>query len=135
MIAVLAVLATVGFLALSGYAQDARDARAKANVRSVLTAISAESAVSSRSPREFVKHDSAWALDPSSVVVFDGVPAMLVPGPYGAPGTNYSAGNPDWQKLKLDPESFRVSFSVPSPRLLRLLSGGFSAFPGSADAA
>lgn len=90
-VAVLAVLAAIAFLALAGYRQEAEDARAKANIRSVLTAISAESAVSSRSPREFVRHDPAWALDPSSVVVFDGVPALLVPGPYGAPGTNYSA--------------------------------------------
>lgn len=33
----------------------------------------------------------------------------LVPGNWNQPGTNYSAGNPDWAKLKLNPEKFRLS--------------------------
>ena len=35
---------------------------------------------------------------------------MLVPGDWNAPGTNYSAGNPDWAKLKMNPDKFKISF-------------------------
>ena len=34
---------------------------------------------------------------------------MLVPGDWNAPGTNYSAGNPDWAKLKMNPEKFKIT--------------------------
>lgn len=84
-IAVLAVLATIGFVSLSSYRSSALDTKSAANVRSVLTAISAESATLGLSPREFVVHDDAYALSGSAVVVFDGIPSLLVPGPYGAP--------------------------------------------------
>ena len=91
----------------------------------MLTAIAAESASTGNPPRHYVVHDPAYAFSPSSVVVFDGVSVPLVPGPYGAPGTNYSAGNPDWAKLRLDPDRFRVSGAVPG--LLRALAPWLSA--------
>lgn len=108
-VTVLTILASVGFVALSGYLSDARESASKANVRSVYTAISAESAVASVSPRYFVVHDPAYALTGSAYVVFGTNSAMLVPGDWSAPGTNYSAGNPDWVKLKMNPEKFKIS--------------------------
>lgn len=109
MITVLAVLATVGFLALSGYSRDAKDAAVKANVRSVYAAISSESAVTDNSPRYYVVHDAAAALTGSAVAYVDGSPVTLTGGDWNQAGTNYSAGNPDWAKLKLNPDKFRLS--------------------------
>lgn len=107
-ITILAILATVGFLALSGYTQDANVSAMKTNARSVYTAISAESAVTGNSPRYYVVHDSAAALS-SAIVVIDGKSNTLTRGAWNAVGTNYSAGNPDYVKLKLNPEKFRIS--------------------------
>lgn len=107
-ITVLAVLATVGFLALSGYSQDAKDASVKANVRSVMSAISSESALTGNSPRYYVVHDPAAALS-GAVAYADGDPVVLTGGDWNQSGTNYSAGNPDYAKLKLNPEKFRTS--------------------------
>lgn len=100
-------MATIGFLALSGYSQDAKDAAVKANVRSVMTAISSESAVTNNSPRYYVVHDAAAALTGAAVAYVDGSPVTLTGGDWNQAGTNYSAGNPDWTKLKLNPEKFR----------------------------
>lgn len=112
-IAVLAILSAVALVALSGYRQDARDAAVKANVRSVYSAIAAESAARQESARCFVVHDSEYALS-GGVVVFDGNLAdSLSGGPCGTPGTNYSAGNPDYGALRLDPEKFRLSLLSP----------------------
>ncbi|MFZ3233117.1 MAG: hypothetical protein WA194_06460 [Patescibacteria group bacterium] len=36
----------------------------------------------------------------------------LTGGDWNQPNTNYSAGNPDWPKLKINPEKFKLS-SVP----------------------
>lgn len=108
-ITILAILATIGFLALSGYTQDAKDASVKANVRSVMTAISSESAVTNNSPRYYVVHDTGAALSDGSVAYVDGNPTFLTGGAYGTANTNYSAGNPDWVKLKLNPDKFRLS--------------------------
>lgn len=107
-ITILAILATIGFLALSGYAQDAKDAAAKANVRSVQTSVSAESALTGNSPRYYVVHDANAALTGTFVYV-DGNSVVLTGGSWDSSGTNYSAGNPDWTKLKLNPEKFRLS--------------------------
>lgn len=107
-VTILAVLAAVGFVALSGYSQDAADSRAKANVRSVYSAVSAESALTGNSPRYYVVHDSGASLS-GGIAFVDGNPSVLTGGQYGTPGTNYSAGNPDWPKLKLNPEKFRIS--------------------------
>ncbi len=112
-ITILAVLAAVGFLALSGYSQDAKDASVKANVRSVHSAISSESAMTGNSPRYYVVHDSGAALAAGSVAYVDGNPVALTGGDWNQSGTNYSAGNPDWAKLKLNPEKFRLS-RIPS---------------------
>ncbi|MFB0965368.1 MAG: type II secretion system protein, partial [Patescibacteria group bacterium] len=108
-ITILAILATVGFLALSGYSQDAKDASVKANVRSVMTAISSESAVTNNSPRYYVAHDPVAALTGAAVAYVDGYPLALTGGDWNQSGTNYSAGNPDWTKLKLNPDKFKLS--------------------------
>lgn len=107
-ITILAILATIGFLALSGYTQDAKDSAIKANVRSVQTAISAESAVSGNSPRYYVVHDTGAALSGAFVYV-DGAQTALTGGNLNQAGTNYTAGNPDYVKLKMNPEKFKVS--------------------------
>ena len=78
-------------------------------------------------------HDPAYAFSKGSVVVFDAVEASLSPGPYGEPGTNYSAGNPDYAKLRLDPDRFRVSGAVPG--LLRALAPWLSAAAEGQEAA
>lgn len=61
------------------------------------------------SSRYYVVHDPAYALTGSAIVVFDGAPVMLAGGDWNAPGTNYSAGNPDYAKLKLNKEKFKIS--------------------------
>ena len=81
----------------------------KANVRSVYTAISSESAITNNSPRYYVMHDPAAALTGAAVAYVDGSPATLTGGDWNVSGTNYSAGNPDWAKLKLNPDKFRLS--------------------------
>lgn len=110
-IAILAILATVGFLSFSGYSGDAKDAAAKANVRSVLSAVRAESALTGNSPRRYVVHDASLsgASLSGAFVEFDGNRTYLTGGDWNAPGTNYSAGNPDWAALKLDPSKFRIA--------------------------
>ncbi len=109
-ITILAILATIGFLALSGYSQDAKDSAIKANVRSVQTAISSEAALTNNSPRYYVVHDTGAALS-GAVAYVDGNPTALTGGDWNVSGTNYSAGNPDYAKLKMNPEKFRVSAS------------------------
>ena len=108
-ITILAILATVGFLALSGYTQDARDASNKTNVRSVYSAIAAESALTGNSPRFYVVHDSTAALAPGTVAFVDGTGVFLTGGAWNDSTSNYSAGNPEWTKLKLNPDKFRIS--------------------------
>lgn len=107
-ITILAILATIGFLALSGYAQDAKDASVKANVRSVYSVISSESALTGNSPRYYVVHDPGASLLGAFVYV-DGSPVALSGGDWNQSGTNYSAGNPDYAKLKVNGEKFRTS--------------------------
>ncbi|MFB0965075.1 MAG: type II secretion system protein [Patescibacteria group bacterium] len=107
-ITILAILATIGFLALSGYSQDAKDSAIKANVRSVQTAISSEAALTNNSPRYYVVHDTGAALSGAFVYV-DGNQTALMGGDWNVSGTNYSAGNPDYAKLKMNPEKFKVS--------------------------
>lgn len=110
-ITILAILATVGFLALSGYSQDAKESAVKANVRSIYTAVSSESAVTGNSPRYYVVHDSGATLSGSVTAYVDGNPVTLTGGRYGEEpkDSNYSAGNPDWTKLKLNPDKFKTS--------------------------
>ncbi len=43
----------------------------------------------------------------------DGNPVALTGGDWNAAGTNYSAGNPDYVKLRMNPEKFKVS-AVPN---------------------
>ncbi len=116
-ITILAILAVIGFIALSGYSQDAKDSAIKANVRSVYSAITAESALTGNSPRYYIVHDftSTGASLSGAIVYFDGnVPTTLSGGNWNDANTNYSAGNPDYVKLKLNKEKFRVSeLSVP----------------------
>jgi prepilin-type N-terminal cleavage/methylation domain-containing protein len=113
-ITVTAILATIGFLSLSGYRKDAEVTKIQANLRSVYSAISTEAISTSRSPRYYVRHDSNMALTGGAVVVFDGFPIAIAGGEWDMPGTNYSAGNPHYEKLKLDSEKFRTSFgSIP----------------------
>lgn len=42
-------------------------------------------------------------------MVFDGNPTSLAGGDWNQPGTNYSAGNPDYSKLKINREKFKIS--------------------------
>ncbi len=42
--------------------------------------------------------------------MFDGVSTTLTGGVWNVPNTNYSAGNPDFVKLKINPEKFKTSF-------------------------
>lgn len=107
-ITILAVLATIGFLALSGYSQDAKDSRTKANVRSVQTAIASESVLTGNSPRYYVIHDPDYALSGAFAYV-DGTGIALTGGAWDAAGTNYTAGKPDYVKLKLNPEKFKIA--------------------------
>lgn len=109
-ITILAVLATIGFLALSGYSQDAKDSAVKANVRSLQTVIASESAITNSSPRSYLIHDPDYALSGAMVYV-DGTPVTLTGGNVGQSPTdsNYTAGKPDFAKLKLNPEKFRIS--------------------------
>ncbi|MDQ1343978.1 MAG: hypothetical protein QG650_698 [Patescibacteria group bacterium] len=132
-VSILAVLATIGFLALSGYQQDAKKAVAATNVNSVYTAISTEASVTGNSARYYVIHDPNYALT-GSVIVFDGIPASLVGGDWNAPGTNYSAGNPDYAKLKLDPAKFRItSVRTYASDLFAAIFSPFSVRSASAD--
>lgn len=107
-ITILAILATVGFVSLQGYSSDARDSSLKANVRSIYTAISSESASTGNSPRYYVMHDTGAALA-GAMAYADGNPLVLTGGDWNASGTNYSAGNPDYAKLKVNPNKFRTS--------------------------
>ncbi|MFB0964132.1 MAG: hypothetical protein QMC36_00200 [Patescibacteria group bacterium] len=103
----------------------------KANVRSVYTAISSESAVTDNSPRYYVVHDAAAALTGAAVAYVDGSPVTLTGGDWNQAGTNYSAGNPDWTKLKLNPEKFRLSRRPPMGGFLSLgsfLPDSFAAY-------
>ncbi|MFZ3233535.1 MAG: hypothetical protein WA194_08695 [Patescibacteria group bacterium] len=80
-------------------------------MRSVLTAIRSESALTGNSPRRYVVHDSSLtgvALS-SAFVEFSGKQIFLTGGAWNSPNTNYSAGNPDWAALKLNPSKFRTS--------------------------
>ncbi|MFB0964729.1 MAG: prepilin-type N-terminal cleavage/methylation domain-containing protein [Patescibacteria group bacterium] len=107
-VTVLAILAAIGFLALSGYTQDAKDSAVKTNVRSVYSAIMAESTSAGYSPRYYIVHDPAYAIT-GGIVAFDGNPEALTGGDWNVPGTNYSAGNPDYAKLKLNKEKFKTA--------------------------
>lgn len=107
-IAILAILATVGFLSLQGYSSDAKNSKARTNIRSVHSAIASESAATGNSPRKYVVHDPLAALTGAFVYV-DRNPVALSGGNWNDPGTNYSAGNPDWASLKLDSAKFRVT--------------------------
>lgn len=108
-VTVLAILAVIGFLALSGYAEDAKNSSLVANIRSVQTAISSESALTNNSPRYYVVHNTGAALS-GAFVYLDGTQIVLTGGSWDAPNANYSAGNPDYAKLKLNPEKFKVAF-------------------------
>ncbi|MFB0964879.1 MAG: hypothetical protein QMC36_04250 [Patescibacteria group bacterium] len=39
----------------------------------------------------------------------DGNPNVLTGGNWNDANTNYSAGNPDWGKLKLNPDKFKIA--------------------------
>lgn len=106
-------MATIGFLALSGYSQNAKDSAIKANVRSVVSAISSESSLTGNSPRYYVIHDTGAALTGAFIFV-DGTQTVLTGGTWDAAGTNYSAGNPDYAKLKLNADKFKVASLVES---------------------
>ena len=43
------------------------------------------------------------------IIFVSGNPTVLTGGDWNAAGTNYSAGNPDYVKLKLNPEKFRIA--------------------------
>ena len=108
-ITILAVLATVGFLSLSGYSDDARSATVASNVRTVYSAILTESTTSGNSPRWYVEHDAAAALTGGAVAFADGNPVTLTGGDFGVSGTNYSAGNPRWDRLRMNGDKFRLA--------------------------
>ncbi len=75
------------------------------------SAIASEAASRTESARCFIKHDPNYALAGGAFVAFDGSNAEnLVGGACGTSGTNYSAGNPDYAKLRLDAEKFKTAF-------------------------
>ncbi|MFZ3232186.1 MAG: hypothetical protein WA194_01365 [Patescibacteria group bacterium] len=41
--------------------------------------------------------------------MLDGVSTTLTGGDWNVPNTNYSAGNPDFAKLKINPDKFKIS--------------------------
>lgn len=71
--------------------------------------ISAESAANTVSPRYYIVHDPSTTLSGTVTLVFKSSSTTLVAGSWDDVGTNYSAGTPDFAKLKLDPEKFRIS--------------------------
>lgn len=73
-------------------------------------------------------HDPDYTLS-GAIVVFDGTPVPLVGGAWNVPGTNYSAGNPDYANLKLDPEKFKISLLNRVPAF-DLLGGGSATAAG-----
>lgn len=125
-VTVLAVLATVGFLSLSGYSDDARSASLKANVRTVYSAILTESTTSGNSPRWYVEHSPSAALSGAFVFV-DGANVALTGGDVGGlpADSNYTAGNPRWDRLRMSADKFRIA-SFRSPILSDDASAGYS---------
>ena len=111
-ITILAILATVGFLSLSGYSDDARSATVKANVRTVYSAILTESTTTGNSPRYYVSHDATAALSGAFVFV-DGKQVALTGGDLGVGDSNYTAGNPRWDRLRMNGEKFKLAFTGP----------------------
>lgn len=113
-ITILAILATVGFLSLSGYSEDARMATLKANARTVYSAILTESTTSGNSPRWYVAHDPSAALS-GAVVFVEGKTVALTGGDVGQLPTdsNYSAGNPRWDRLRMNGDKFKLSYASP----------------------
>lgn len=132
-ITILAILATIGFLSLSGYSSDARSAATASNVRSTYSAISAESALTGYSPRYYVIHSALASLSGAYVYV-DGNSTTLTGGDWNVDGTNYSAGNPDFAKLKLNPDKFKVSMTGLPSFVASLLPSALAVYgPGSYD--
>lgn len=96
-----------------------------------MTAISSESAITNNSPRYYVVHDTGASLTGGTVAYVDNSPVVLTGGDWNVSGTNYSAGNPDWAKLKLNPDKFRTSYRPPMGGFLSLgslLPDSFAAY-------
>jgi hypothetical protein len=128
-IAILAVLATVGFLALSGYTKDASSAAASTNARQVWQAIMAESTKNGDSPRNYVVYQTGASL---SGATYSGI--TLTGGSYGTAGTAYTAGTPDWNKLRLDPSRFTAQAALPSWSPVQTAEAGSATpYAGAAD--
>jgi prepilin-type N-terminal cleavage/methylation domain-containing protein len=128
-IAILAVLATVGFLALSGYTKDASSAAASTNARQVWQAIMAESTKNGDSPRNYVVYQTGASL---SGATYSGV--TLTGGSYGTAGTSYTAGTPDWNKLRLDPSRFTAKAALPAWSPIQIAEAGSATpYAGAAD--
>ncbi|MFB0965192.1 MAG: hypothetical protein QMC36_05950 [Patescibacteria group bacterium] len=53
-------------------------------------------------------HDTGAALSGAFVYV-DGSPVALTGGDWNVSGTNYSAGNPDYVKLRLNADKFKTA--------------------------
>ena len=72
-------------------------------------------------------HDPAAALTGGTIVVVDGNPVVLTGGQFGSGGTNYSAGNPFWDRLRMNGEKFRLAsaFGI----------SGYGSFPDLANRA
>ncbi len=101
-ITILAILAAVGFLSLSGYTSTASKAAVRTNLKSLSSFIESEAAVNDVSSRKYVAYEPGLVLSGAS---FSGV--TLVPGAYGTPGTNYSAGTPGFGELRMDGSKFQ----------------------------
>lgn len=62
------------------------------------------------------------------MAAFDGaLPTALTGGQWDAAGTNYSAGAPDYAKLRLDASKFRISAGFPERRPFPLSAPSASA--------
>ena len=107
----------------------------KANVRTVYSAILTESTTSGNSPRYYVEHGTGAALSGAFVFV-DGKRVALSGGNVGETPTdsNYTAGNPRWDRLRMNGDKFKLAFAGPGG-FGGSVALGTAGFPGSSSLA
>jgi hypothetical protein len=89
----------------------------------------AESTKNGDSPRNYVVYQTGASL---SGATYSGI--TLTGGSYGTAGTAYTAGTPDWNKLRLDPSRFTAQSNLPiwSP-VQTAEAGSATPYAGAAD--
>lgn len=80
----------------------------KANVRTVYSAILTESTTSGNSPRYYVDHATGAALS-GATAYLEGSQVVLTGGQLGTGDSNYSAGNPRWDRLRMNGDKFKLA--------------------------